>query len=277
MEKVEVLTADQESLLIEKVDPIGDYIFKEKNGKGFPIANATEWKCARNAVIVLMMSEAGLRVGEVVQLLYSDCYFACKPVMKLKVRGAIAKGGYEREVPLTRRLIFALGRFRPEKEFEHAILYNDYMIARSQFGAQLTTRGIEKFLEKVGRYWLGIRLYPHMLRHTCATKLMRITDMPTVQKILGHKHLSSTEIYTHPNSEDMDIAIKRMETAVQNAICEPAAGGRQAAESAAGKSGGAMRLGRAPGEHSWRLLGNNKGEPESKVRRQTGCIGRRSL
>lgn len=240
MEKVEVLTADQESLLVEKVDPIGEWIFTNPAVVSVENTSSTEWKNKRNAVIVLMMSDAGLRVGEVVQLLYSDCYYACKPVLKLKVRGEIAKGGYEREVPLTRRLIFALGRFRPESEFEHAILYNDYMIARSQFGTQMTTRGIEKILEKVGRYWLGIKLYPHMLRHTCATKLMRITDMPTVQKILGHKHLSSTEIYTHPNSEDMDLAIKSME-----------AGCRQAVESAAGENEGAELV-----------RGDNKGENE---------------
>jgi integrase/recombinase XerC len=223
MGKVEVLTAVQERELISAVDPIGDRKFRQQWDLSEPIKNATEWKCARNAVIVLMMSEAGLRVGEVVQLVYSDCYYACKPVSKLRVRMEIAKGGQVREVPLTRRLRFVLERYWWGEVKDEVNPDYDFMITRSKFGQRMTTRGIEKFIEKVGRLCLGIKLYPHMLRHTCATKLMRITDMPTVQRILGHKHLSSTEIYTHPNSEDIDLAIKSMEEGCRQP--GPASGG----------------------------------------------------
>lgn len=266
MEKVEVLTAEQERELIAHVDPIGDVRFQMNEGKWSPVEGRSEWKQSRNAVIVLLMSDAGLRVGEVVQLLYSDCYFACRPVLKLKVRAEIAKGGFEREVPLTRRLIFALERFWRGQETAERKVDHDFMITRSRFGERMTTRGVEKFIEKLGRCKLGIKLYPHMLRHTCATKLMRITDMATVQKILGHRHLSSTEIYLHPNSEDLDIAIRGMEI-----------GSLQAAAQAADEKG-----------HSSELQGDNQGETDCKQResdgdsksgprRQTGCIGRRSL
>lgn len=211
MGKIEVLTAEQEKELVAQVDPIGEHVYRNPEVVSIESTSKMDWKRTRNAVIVLLMSDAGLRVGEVVQLLYTDCYFACKPVLKLKVRVDIAKGCFEREVPLTRRLIFALGRYWHGQETADGKSEHDFMITRTQFGERLTTRGVEKFIEKIGRECLGIRLYPHMLRHTCATKLMRITDMPTVQRILGHRHLSSTEIYTHPNSEDLDIAIKSME------------------------------------------------------------------
>lgn len=211
MEKVEVLTAGQEGELLRMVDPIGDYVFAAGDLGKIPIQKRSEWKCARNGVIVLMMSDAGLRVGEVVGLVYSDCYYARKPVLKLRVRAEISKGAIDREVPLTRRLMFALGRYRTEFEFNDESDLDQNMITRRRFGPKMTVRGVEKFLEKIGTEKMGIKLYPHMLRHTCATKLMRITDMPTVQRILGHKHLSSTEIYLHPNSEDLDIAIKSME------------------------------------------------------------------
>lgn len=241
MEKCEVLTESQENELNGMVDPNGDYYFRSGNSGETQVRTKSEWKQARNGLIVLLMSEAALRVGEVVQLLYTDCYFVCKPVLKLKVRAEIAKGNFEREVPLTRRLMFALARFWRGYETATGKSDHDFMITRSQFGVVMTTRGIEKFLEKVGRDGLGIKLYPHMLRHTCATKLMRITDMPTVQKILGHKHLSSTERYTHPNSEDLDIAIKSME-----------AGSRPIrAGSGTQNEGGAG------------VLGNNQGETEN--------------
>lgn len=232
MEKVEVLTALQERELIECADSDGYEAFKDDREHGWEFCGRRDWKRRRNAVIVLLMCDAGLRVGEVVRLAYTDCYYCCKPVRKLKVRAEIAKGGVEREVPLTGHVQFALGRFWRGSETADGKPDHDFMITRSQFGERMTVRGVEKLLEKAGREKLGIKLYPHMLRHTCATKLMRITDMPTVQRILGHKHLSSTEIYTHPNSEDMDIAIKSME-----------AGCRPIREKPAGKSGGAMRLG----------------------------------
>lgn len=251
MEKVEVLTAEQERELIAHVDPIGDWIFKNPAVVSVENISRSEWKNKRNAVIVLLMSDAGLRVGEVVQLLYTDCYFACKPKLVLQVRAEIAKGGFEREVPLTRRLIFALGRYWTGEEMAEYYEDHDFMITRSRFGERMTTRGVEKFIEKIGKVKLGIKIYPHMLRHTCATKLMRITDMPTVQKILGHRHLSSTEIYMHPNSEDLDIAIKSME-----AGCRPV---RAMAESENG--------------HSSELQGDNKGESKLSPKNMMKNLG----
>jgi integrase/recombinase XerC len=46
-----------------------------------------------------------------------------------------------------------------------------------------------------------------MLRHTFATNLMRTTNARVVQQLLGHKNLSSTQIYTHPNQQDLKKAI----------------------------------------------------------------------
>jgi integrase/recombinase XerD len=44
----------------------------------------------------------------------------------------------------------------------------------------------------------GIRITPHMLRHTFATRMMATASASTVQLLLGHKRLSSTQIYLHP-------------------------------------------------------------------------------
>ncbi|GAH96402.1 unnamed protein product, partial [marine sediment metagenome] len=50
-------------------------------------------------------------------------------------------------------------------------------------------------------------IHPHILRHTFATRLMSKTSMRVVQELLGHKNLSSTQIYTHPNNADLQEAI----------------------------------------------------------------------
>lgn len=253
MEKVEVLTAEQEVELVRVVDPDGVTLFGKDAEAEFVILNKSVWKKARNAVTVLLMLDAGLRVGEVVQLLYSDCYYARRPVLKLKIRAEIAKGGFEREVPLTRRLIFALARFHTVYDFNDEMIQAKFMITGAHYGKKMTTRGVEKFLEKVGREKLGIKLYPHMLRHTCATKLMRITDMATVQKILGHKHLSSTEVYTHPNSEDLDLAIKGMEAGCRPIREKPEGGWDQPSVRLSQEIRGGADV-----------RGNNKGEPVDK-------------
>lgn len=170
----------------------------------------SEWKNNRNELAVLLMLDAGLRVGEVVRIRYTDCYFNGVPVKVMKVRAEIAKRKEGREVPVSERLASSLKRFCPDQ-----LLFPDWplsqvMISRSRQGPGLTTRGIEKMLLNAGRKSNGIDINPHMLRHTFATKLMRITDIRTVQQLLGHKHVSSTQIYTHPNYGDMRTAIQKM-------------------------------------------------------------------
>ncbi|MCK5616999.1 tyrosine-type recombinase/integrase, partial [Candidatus Pacearchaeota archaeon] len=84
------------------------------------------------------------------------------------------------------------------------------VVSRSLQGEPLTTRAIEKMTKWRGIESLNEPVNPHMLRHTFATKLMRVTDMATVQNLLGHKNLNSTQRYTHPNTEDTSAAIEKM-------------------------------------------------------------------
>ena len=65
---------------------------------------------------------------------------------------------------------------------------------------------------RVMKKQLYCRGYRHVtLRHTYATRLMRVTNIRTVQVLLGHRRLSSTQIYTHPDQEDKDKAIDKMQ------------------------------------------------------------------
>ena len=123
----------------------------------------------------------------------------------------ISKGRIPREIPITKRIEFALNRIRPLSVFTEWWDGTWPLIARRFMGPALTTRAIEKMLQKMGLILFGKQIYPHMLRHTFATKLMRLTDIRTVQMLLGHVNLSSTQIYTHPNSTDADNAIRKME------------------------------------------------------------------
>lgn len=170
-----------------------------------------EWKSARNIIAAVLMMDAGLRVGEVVGLWVTDVYFQNKPVTTLTVRAAIAKGRKERHVPVTQRLRAALIRFNQEPYLLPDLPDIQRVITNKPQGHGLTTRTLERIITAAGEAALGHPVNPHMLRHTYATKLLRVTDIRTVQELLGHKHIGSTMIYTHVNDEDKRRAVYNME------------------------------------------------------------------
>lgn len=173
-----------------------------------------DWKKARNVLAILFMLDAGLRVGEVIGVTYNDAFFQNGSVHTLILRSCIAKRHKEREIPLTDRLRFALQRFCPGRLLIENFPLTQKLISRTPQGPALTTRAIEKMTENAGMKSLHFPVHPHMLRHTWATRLLKLTDIRTVQILLGHAHLSSTQIYTHPNSDDMKNAIQKLNTVV---------------------------------------------------------------
>lgn len=174
--------------------------------------NPRDWKAARNILATVLMMDAGLRVGEVVGLWVTDVYFQSQPVSTITVRAAIAKGRRLRFIPVTQRLQAALARFNKEPYLIPDLPDIQRVICQKPQGHGLTTRTIERIITAAGEKTLGRPVHPHMLRHTYATKLLRVTDIRTVQELLGHKNLSSTQIYTHVNDEDKRNAIEKMET-----------------------------------------------------------------
>lgn len=167
-------------------------------------------KGIRNYLIGCLMLEAGLRVGEVVALEMSHLYFQDKPVQTLLLTQEITKNKKERSVPVSTRLAAAL-----EQYFEEHCWLNQQPPNHKAFTVflskkHITTRQVERIINAAGWKALGRPVHPHILRHTFASKLMRVTDMRTVQELLGHSDITSTQIYTHPNEDDKKIAIERL-------------------------------------------------------------------
>jgi integrase/recombinase XerC len=137
-----------------------------------------------------LMLRAGLRVGEVVSLTKSDLL---KPPTddqpaRLRVYG---KGQKERVVLLTADAYAVLQEWtqqRPVSEHDTIFLNNR--------GQPLTTNGVEWLLRRCGQQ-LGIKVTPHQLRHTFARQLTE-GGMPltSLGKLMGHEHISTTQIYT---------------------------------------------------------------------------------
>ena len=161
----------------------------------------------RNHTMALLMLDAGLRVGEVVKLQQSDLILAGEPMLNLRIRAEISKTKTERIIPLSERLRNTLKtmyeKWWPSKSKSGVDIafYND------KTDRPLTTRQVERIIGKASTAAFGREVNPHILRHTFASKLSRVANIRVVQDLLGHQQLSSTQVYTHPNSDDKKKAI----------------------------------------------------------------------
>jgi integrase/recombinase XerC len=136
----------------------------------------------------------GLRVSELVGLNLADLDFETDLV---RVRG---KGRRERLSPIGRMAMGWVGRYlplrQPRREAEPALFLNRY-------GTRLTSRSVGRLLEN---HLVGAGLVsnasPHTLRHSFATHLLdRGADLRSVQELLGHRNLNTTQIYVHVTKE----------------------------------------------------------------------------
>ncbi|HUX46462.1 MAG TPA: tyrosine-type recombinase/integrase [Desulfosporosinus sp.] len=168
-------------------------------------------KGIRNYLIGCLLLEAGMRVGEVVKLEFQDLYFKGLPVKSLVIRSEVAKNGKERIVHVSTRLTNAIQEYRKMNCWFEVLEPNHKVFTAFMREEPMTTRQIERILFAAGLAALNRPVNPHMLRHTFASKLMRVTDMRTVQELLGHSNISTTQIYTHPNEDDKKKAIERMD------------------------------------------------------------------
>lgn len=168
-------------------------------------------KGLRNYLIACLMLDAGLRVGEVVGLQKSHLYFNGHPVSSLLLTPSITKNHKERTVPVNDRLNNAIVNYLCSNQWlVHR--YETYSIWGNEIrDTPLTTRQVENILNAASLKAFGRRINPHILRHTFASNLLRVTNMRTVQELLGHSYITSTQIYTHPNEDDKKKAIEDLE------------------------------------------------------------------
>lgn len=162
----------------------------------------------RNHCMAVLMLDAGLRVGELVRLRQHDLAFAGSISMSVLIGSGISKSRSERVVPLTSVAVSAIQHMveywwstnSPSPDF-FAFYQRDPL-------RPLTTRQVERIIRSAALIAFNRPVHPHVLRHTFATRLMRTTNTRIVQKLLGHRRLSSTQVYTHPTQEDLQVAIK---------------------------------------------------------------------
>lgn len=164
----------------------------------------------RNRLMILLMLDAGLRVGEVVNLIWGDLVVNMLPVHTLKIRAETTKTGFSREVPLSHRLQEAIKTWLLTTTSLDFIVAARPVFTHIRSRDHLTTRQVQRIISGLGQAAIRKQIWPHVLRHTFATNLMRVADIRTVQTLLGHASLTSTQVYTHPTSSDQQRAIDKI-------------------------------------------------------------------
>ena len=142
----------------------------------------------RDMAIVELMYSSGLRVSETVNINISDFE---ENMSFLRV---IGKGSKTRLVPMGRFAINAINNWLHERK---KILNNTDALFLNSKGTRLSVRSIQLRLKKMAIRQGLPPVHPHMLRHSFATHMLESSgDLRTIQELLGHSSLSTTQIYT---------------------------------------------------------------------------------
>jgi site-specific recombinase XerD len=151
----------------------------------------------RDRVILELLFSTGLRVSELVSL--------NRDQINLKTRefGIVGKGGKSRVVFISKQAAESLDKYLKSRMDKFKPLFIRYSgkkdITLDDKSVRLTARSIQRLVKKyVKLARLPVMATPHTLRHSMATDLLRSgADLRSVQEILGHKNIATTQIYTH--------------------------------------------------------------------------------
>lgn len=153
----------------------------------------------RDRTILEVLFSTGLRVSELAKLDID------KIDLKQREFGIIGKGRRSRVVFLTNRCTDWLDKYLSTRTDPYRALWiripknGEWDPAMGGERARLSIRGIQRIVEKYRRMaGLPIKVSPHVLRHSFATTLLQQgADLRSVQEMLGHKNVATTQIYTH--------------------------------------------------------------------------------
>lgn len=183
----------------KKEERLPAFFYEQELQKLFDVTEGEDARSLRDRALLELLYATGIRVGELVTVEVQDIdqYLGIVKVM--------GKGRRERFVPYGSFAEEALQEYidtaRPRlmKQKKHSNLFVNLR------GDPLTDRGVRYILNDLMKQAaLHTKITPHMIRHTFATHLLSAgADLRSVQELLGHRHLSSTQVYTHITNEHL--------------------------------------------------------------------------
>ncbi|MBE6458040.1 MAG: tyrosine recombinase XerC [Alphaproteobacteria bacterium] len=160
------------------------------------IDHAEPWIAARNWALVVVLFGCGLRISEALNIKNRDV-MGHPQVLRI-----VGKGNKERLIPVLAAVWDAVDKYIQVRPFGNE---PDDNLFRSVRGLPMTARMAEKVIENL-RHYLQLPDYvtPHALRHTFATALLAGgADLRSLQELLGHSSLATTQLYTKINMAEI--------------------------------------------------------------------------
>ncbi|ARI77491.1 tyrosine recombinase XerC [Halobacillus mangrovi] len=174
---------------------IPEFFYEEEIKQLFTVSDLSDPLGQRNQAIIELLYGTGIRVSECTKIELGDIDFS---LATLLVHG---KGRKERYVPFGQFASRALSSYieRGRKQLAAKSSQQPANLFLNARGGPLTARGVRLILDKmVKEAALTVDIHPHKIRHSFATHLLNAgADLRSVQELLGHEHLSSTQVYTH--------------------------------------------------------------------------------
>ena len=159
----------------------------------------------RNKTIIEVLYGTGIRVSELIELKLSNIFFK---ESILKVTG---KGNKERFVPLGKIALIEIKKYLNDRDkLKINSKFSDILFL-NRYGRQLTRSMIFKVINDSSKNAeIDKKISPHTLRHSYATHLLKNgADLRTIQLILGHESITTTEIYTHLDTFHLEDVLKK--------------------------------------------------------------------
>ena len=160
----------------------------------------------RNKTIIEILYGTGIRVSELIELKISNIFF------KENLIRVLGKGDKERFVPIglkaKKSIIDYINNVREHQKIEESS--NDILVL-SKYGKKITRHMIFTLIKNISKK-SGItkKISPHTFRHSFASHLLKNgADLRTIQLILGHENITTTEIYTHLDSKHLLNVMKK--------------------------------------------------------------------
>lgn len=206
----EVVSPDQ--IILGKVDDrVPKVLTEEQLEKLFDVQNLNKKSGIRDRAILETLFSTGLRVSELVGLDVDDINLDTGEFTVL------GKGNKARIVYLGDSAIKWLKRYLATRNDEFVPLFLRYSGKKMEEGdtegesLRLSVRSVQRLVKKyINRAGIAVDATPHTLRHTFATGLLREgADLRSVQELLGHANVSTTQIYTHVTNKQLKDIHKR--------------------------------------------------------------------
>jgi len=153
----------------------------------------------RNKAMIELMYATGLRVSELINLKLQDIDLINEVVR------VFGKGSKERIIPIGEMAVISLKEYISKYRSLMLKKYNNDYLFLNNHGNNMTRQGFFKIIKGIAKEkGINMEISPHTIRHSFASHLLKYgADLRTIQELLGHSDISTTQVYTHITNEEL--------------------------------------------------------------------------